>query len=233
MKRIFSLFLALILCMSLLPVATAFADDDYDDDDDEIFEEPYVEEDIRYTLTIVYKAEDARYQSEMPKPVVKKLRYNVDYNVPSPEVEGFSTEMETVRGSMPDRNLTITVTYTRTQGDKQTNKQTNAKTYKVAIVCRFPKSADGSAGVSSIALVYTFADGDQYHIDLSNLFSMNPDAFYNAISIQDAATSSNQAGNMQAILYFTDELVPDKKVVEGTIRGEDVTEIVTFTVPQS
>ena len=161
----------------------------------------------RFDLTIEYRAEDARYQSEMPAPVTYSYRAKAGYCVLLPQLEGFKANVESVTGVMPKRDLTIPVTY--------------SKTYKLTVICSFPTGAGDDVGLEPLRLVYTLADGEQYRLDVKELFTRD------ALS-----TGGMLETDEEALLASIEGWVPDKEVVEGTIDGADVTEAITFSLPQ-
>ena len=61
-----------------------------------------------YTLTIQYLFEDG---GEAAPTYTAALNYGAAYSVDSPAVDGFNTATPTVAGTMPDRNVTVTVFY--------------------------------------------------------------------------------------------------------------------------
>ena len=62
-----------------------------------------------YNLTIKYLYEDG---SEALPPVSKKVAYKAAYNIPSPSIEGFSSDLSKVSGVMDAKDVSYTVTYT-------------------------------------------------------------------------------------------------------------------------
>ena len=62
-----------------------------------------------YTLTIEYCNEDGE---EIAPAYTAQIPYGTDYEVPSPEIDGYTTEMTVVSGTMPAENVEIKVTYT-------------------------------------------------------------------------------------------------------------------------
>ena len=62
-----------------------------------------------YTLTILYLY---RNGDEAAPTYTQRLNYNAEYSVASPRINGFRADRQTVAGTMPARNVTITVFYT-------------------------------------------------------------------------------------------------------------------------
>lgn len=67
-----------------------------------------------HTLTIQYQYEDG---SQAAEPVVKTYEAGAAYQVVSPIIGGFYTDQSIVSGTMPDKDLTITVTYLPVPGE--------------------------------------------------------------------------------------------------------------------
>ena len=68
----------------------------------------------KHTLTIQYQYEDS---SQAAEPVVKTYEAGAAYQVVSPVIGGFYTDQAIVSGTMPDKDLTITVTYLPVPGE--------------------------------------------------------------------------------------------------------------------
>ena len=68
----------------------------------------------KHTLTIQYQYEDG---SQAAEPVVKTYEAGAAYQVVSPVIGGFYTAQAIVSGTMPDKDLTITVTYLPVPGE--------------------------------------------------------------------------------------------------------------------
>ena len=68
----------------------------------------------KHTLTIQYQYEDG---SQAAEPVVKTYEAGAAYQVASPVIGGFYTDQAIVSGTMPDKDLTITVTYLPVPGE--------------------------------------------------------------------------------------------------------------------
>lgn len=68
----------------------------------------------KHTLTIQYQYEDG---SQAAEPVVKTYEAGAAYQVVSPVIGGFYTDQAIVSGTMPDKDLTITVTYLPVPGE--------------------------------------------------------------------------------------------------------------------
>ena len=68
----------------------------------------------KHTLTIQYQYEDG---SQAAEPVVKTYEAGAAYQVVSPIIGGFYTDQAIVSGTMPDKDLTITVTYLPVPGE--------------------------------------------------------------------------------------------------------------------
>ena len=62
-----------------------------------------------HTLTIQYQYEDG---SQAAEPAIRSLAAGDSYEVVSPVLSGYAADKPTVSGTMPDNDLTITVTYT-------------------------------------------------------------------------------------------------------------------------
>ena len=67
-----------------------------------------------HTLTIQYQYEDG---SQAAEPVVKTYEAGAAYQVVSPIIGGFYTDQSIVSGTMPDKDLTVTVTYLPVPGE--------------------------------------------------------------------------------------------------------------------
>lgn len=67
-----------------------------------------------HTLTIQYQYEDG---SQAAEPVVKTYEAGAAYQVVSPVIGGFYTDQSIVSGTMPDKDLTVTVTYLPVPGE--------------------------------------------------------------------------------------------------------------------
>ena len=65
------------------------------------------------TLTIQYQYEDG---SQAAEPAIKTYEAGAAYQVVSPVLNGYTADKPTVSGVMPDRDLTITVVYTKSSG---------------------------------------------------------------------------------------------------------------------
>ena len=63
----------------------------------------------KHTLTIQYQYEDG---SQATEPAIRSLAAGDSYEVVSPVLSGYAADKPTVSGTMPDNDLTITVTYT-------------------------------------------------------------------------------------------------------------------------
>ena len=63
----------------------------------------------KHTLTIQYQYEDG---SQAAEPAIRSLAAGDSYEVVSPVLSGYAADKPTVSGTMPDSDLTITVTYT-------------------------------------------------------------------------------------------------------------------------
>ena len=63
----------------------------------------------KHTLTIQYQYEDG---SQAAEPAIRSLAAGDSYEVVSPVLSGYAADKPTVSGTMPDNDLTITVTYT-------------------------------------------------------------------------------------------------------------------------
>ena len=68
----------------------------------------------KHTLTIQYQYEDG---SQAAEPVVKTYEAGAAYQVVSPVIGGFYTDQSIVSGTMPDKDLTVTVTYLPVPGE--------------------------------------------------------------------------------------------------------------------
>lgn len=68
----------------------------------------------KHTLTIQYQYEDG---SQAAEPVVKTYEAGAAYQVVSPIIGGFYTDQSIVSGTMPDKDLTVTVTYLPVPGE--------------------------------------------------------------------------------------------------------------------
>jgi hypothetical protein len=68
----------------------------------------------KHTLTIQYQYEDG---SQAAEPVVKTYEAGAAYQVVSPVIGGFYTDQAIVSGTMPYKDLTITVTYLPVPGE--------------------------------------------------------------------------------------------------------------------
>ena len=68
----------------------------------------------KHTLTIQYQYEDG---SQAAEPVVKTYEAGAAYQVVSPVIGGFYTDQAIVSGTMPDNDLTVTVTYLPVPGE--------------------------------------------------------------------------------------------------------------------
>lgn len=63
-----------------------------------------------HTLTVNYQYPDGTQAVES---VVQSLEAGEEYNIPSPTVQGYRPDKETVSGTMPEEDLTVDVTYSR------------------------------------------------------------------------------------------------------------------------
>ncbi|OUP69382.1 hypothetical protein B5F10_20005 [Anaerotruncus colihominis] len=63
----------------------------------------------KHTLTIQYQYEDG---SQAAEPAIRSLAAGDSYEVVSPVLSGYAADKPTVSGTMPDNDLTITITYT-------------------------------------------------------------------------------------------------------------------------
>ncbi len=63
-----------------------------------------------HTLTVNYQYPDGTQAAES---VVQSLEAGAEYNIPSPTVEGYRPDKETVSGTMPEEDLTVDVTYSK------------------------------------------------------------------------------------------------------------------------
>ena len=63
-----------------------------------------------YTLTILYQYQNGTTAAETH---TETLHAGDDYNVTSPTINGYHTDKKVVKGTMPARNVTITVIYIR------------------------------------------------------------------------------------------------------------------------
>ena len=71
-----------------------------------------------YTLTIqyVYSADDETNPGgEAHESYTQELPFGAAYHVPSPDIENYTPDQAVVSGTMPARDLTVTVTYTKNQ----------------------------------------------------------------------------------------------------------------------
>ena len=68
----------------------------------------YKKDVVPRTLTIIYQYENGSLAAEG---VMQSLAANTSFNIPSPEIEGFTPDLEAVFGTMPDEDITVTVTY--------------------------------------------------------------------------------------------------------------------------
>ena len=68
----------------------------------------------KHTLTIQYQYEDG---SQAAEPAVKTYEAGAAYQVVSPIIGGFYTDQSIVSGTMPDKDLTVTVTYLPVPGE--------------------------------------------------------------------------------------------------------------------
>ncbi|OUP63512.1 hypothetical protein B5F11_20510 [Anaerotruncus colihominis] len=66
-----------------------------------------------HTLTIQYHYEDGSQAAEL---AIKTYQAGAAYQVVSPVLNGYTADKPTVSGVMPDRDLTITVVYTKSSG---------------------------------------------------------------------------------------------------------------------
>ena len=77
-----------------------------------------VDEDVTVTVTYTINSHLLTINYVMPEGVTgpaqysATLNYNASYSVESPAVEGYTPDIATVTGTMPDDNVTVTVTYT-------------------------------------------------------------------------------------------------------------------------
>ena len=91
-----------------LPSDVAFANDIKNI----VFEAPPTP--AKHTLTIQYQYEGG---SQAAEPVVKTYEAGAAYQVVSPVIGGFYTDQSIVSGTMPDKDLTVTVTYLPVPGE--------------------------------------------------------------------------------------------------------------------
>ena len=86
----------------------------------------------KHTLTIQFQYEDG---SQAAEPVVKTYEAGAAYQVVSPVIGGFYTDQAIVSGTMPDKDLTITVTYLPVPGELL---------YTLSVVYQFSDGAQAS-----------------------------------------------------------------------------------------
>ena len=86
----------------------------------------------KHTLTIQYQYEDG---SQAAEPAVKTYEAGATYQVVSPIIGGFYTDQAIVSGTMPDKDLTITVTYLPVPGELL---------YTLSVVYQFSDGAQAS-----------------------------------------------------------------------------------------
>lgn len=86
----------------------------------------------KHTLTIQYQYEDG---SQAAEPAVKTYEAGAAYQVVSPIIGGFYTDQAIVSGTMPDKDLTITVTYLPVPGELL---------YTLSVVYQFSDGAQAS-----------------------------------------------------------------------------------------
>ena len=65
-----------------------------------------------YTLTILYQYQNGKQAAETYTEV---LRAGTDYSVQSPTIAGYHTNTKIVKGTMPSRDVTVTVIYVANQ----------------------------------------------------------------------------------------------------------------------
>lgn len=85
-----------------------------------------------HTLTIQYQYEDG---SQAAEPAIKTYEAGAAYQVVSPIIGGFYTDQAIVSGTMPDKDLTITVTYLPVPGELL---------YTLSVVYQFSDGAQAS-----------------------------------------------------------------------------------------
>ncbi len=85
-----------------------------------------------HTLTIQYQYEDG---SQAAEPAIKTYEAGAAYQVVSPVIGGFYTDQAIVSGTMPDNDLTVTVTYLPVPGELL---------YTLSVVYQFSDGAQAS-----------------------------------------------------------------------------------------
>lgn len=107
-----------------------------------------------YNLTINYQYSNGDSALD---PVVQPLEPGAEYSVPSPAVEGYAPDIPLVTGTMPEHDLTVTVTYTRAF-------------YPLTVQYRY---ADGTKALDDAA--YQYPSGFVYDIPTPELAGYVPD----------------------------------------------------------
>ena len=108
----------------------------------------------KYSLTINYQYSNGDSALD---PVVQPLEPGAEYSVPSPAVEGYAPDIPLVTGTMPEHDLTVTVTYTRAF-------------YPLTVQYRY---ADGTKALDDAA--YQYPSGFVYDIPTPELAGYVPD----------------------------------------------------------
>lgn len=87
------------------------AEPSYITDPTKVFTVDYYYNRETFDLTVEYVIDDENVDA--PDPYETNIAWGVEYNVPSPEVEGYVPDKAVVAGEMPTENYTETVTYTK------------------------------------------------------------------------------------------------------------------------
>ena len=164
----------------------------------------------QHTLTI-------DYVDQAGKPVAQQhtatLRYEAMYDVPSPAVAGYTPDKQKVSGTMPDQDVTVTVTYTPVQNYGYTihhvelgsNNQLAPDTVGTALLGATVVTASAKKDITGYA----------YHSDTGNI-----------------VIGTDAAANVATIYYMVPEIGMGSLKIKKTVTGEkgDKMKLFTFTV---
>lgn len=191
-----------------------------------------------YTLTINYL-----YSEDNPAadPVVKELSPGDEYNISSPEIEGYSPSIPIVTGIMPEEDLTIDVYYTK-------------GFYPLTVKYQYQ---DGSQAADDVTLQYPFGfiydipspKIEGYFPDKPSVTGTMPNGAWSEVvtynpNLYDLRIDYRHQDGTQAAETHLEQLVlgaaysitsptlpgykPDQEVINGTMPAKDVYFTVTY-----
>ena len=194
-----------------------------------------------HTLTVHYQYADGTTAAATYSDT---LAYNAPYSVASPVIEGYTPDTELVSGTMPDDNVTVTVTYTANNytltiyykyedGSEAAETYTGTVAYKAGYSVASPVIEDFHASQATVSGTMPAANVEvtvTYTKDPPKLHKLTVNYVY-AEGGEAAETYSGEFAEGEEYSVASPVIegcTPDAETVSGTMGTEDVEVTVTY-----